>query len=55
MGVVVKADLEYHVSPLIGINLIPTFKNSVSPINPESALTAYPYNFGIGLGFTYRF
>ena len=55
MGIIVKADLEYHVSPAIGINLMPTFKNSVSPVSPESALTAYPYNFGIGLGFTYRF
>jgi hypothetical protein len=55
MGIVVKADLEYHINSRIGINLIPSFKNSVSPVNPESALTAYPFNFGVGLGITYRF
>jgi Outer membrane protein beta-barrel domain len=55
MGVVVKADLEYRINSRVGFNVIPSFKNSVSPVNPESALTAYPFNFGIGLGITYRF
>jgi Outer membrane protein beta-barrel domain len=54
-GIIVKADLEYHINSSWGVNLIPCFKNSLSPINIHSALSAYPYNFGIGAGITYRF
>jgi hypothetical protein len=54
-GIVLKADLEYHMSYRVGINLIPSFKNTLSPINLQSAISAYPYNFGIGLGLTYQF
>jgi outer membrane protein with beta-barrel domain len=54
-GMLVKLDLEYHLNSKMGVNIIPCFKNTLSPINLQSALTAYPYNFGIGVGFTYRF
>ncbi len=54
-GMLVKLDIEYHINSNVGINVIPCFKNTLSPINLESAVTAYPYNFGIGVGFTYRF
>jgi hypothetical protein len=54
-GIIIKADLEYHVNSRIGIDLIPTFKNALTPINLKTAVSAYPYNFGIGLGFTYHF
>ncbi len=54
-GMLVKLDIEYHFNSSLGINVIPCFKNTLSPINLESALTAYPYNFGIGAGVTYRF
>jgi Outer membrane protein beta-barrel domain len=55
LGLLIKADLEYHINSTWGINLIPCFKNSLSPINIHSALSAYPYNFGIGAGISYRF
>jgi len=54
-GMLVKLDIEYHFNSKMGINIIPCFKNTLSPINLESAVTAYPYNFGIGVGVTYRF
>ncbi len=54
-GIILKLDVEYHVNSRVGLNLIPCFKNTLSPINLESAVTSYPYNFGIGLGVTLRF
>jgi hypothetical protein len=54
-GVILKADLEYHINNIWGINLMPSFKNSLSPINLHSALSAKPYNFGLGAGISYRF
>src|SRR5450432_91962 len=54
-GIIIKADLEYHINSTWGINLIPSFKNSLTPINILSALSAYPYNFGIGAGISYKF
>ncbi len=54
-GMLLKLDIEYHINSSMGVNIIPCFKNTLSPINLESAVTAYPYNFGIGVGVTYRF
>jgi hypothetical protein len=54
-GIILKADLEYHISNRLGVNVIPSFKNSLNPINIHSALSAYPYNFGIGAGLSYHF
>ncbi|HEY4936318.1 MAG TPA: outer membrane beta-barrel protein [Puia sp.] len=54
-GILIKADLEYHINSMIGIDLIPCFKNTLSPINLQTAVSAYPYNFGIGIGMNYRF
>ncbi len=53
-GILVKADLQYHINSSIGIDIIPSFRNTLSPINLKTAVTAYPYNFGIGIGLTYR-
>ncbi len=53
-GMILKADLQYHINSRIGIDLIPSFKNTLGPINLPGALSAYPYNFGIGLGVSYR-
>ena len=54
-GIIFKADLEYYINNRLGVNLIPSFKNSLSPVNIHSALSAYPYNFGIGAGISYHF
>jgi Outer membrane protein beta-barrel domain len=54
-GILLKADLVYHISSTVGIDLIPSFKNTLSPINLQTAVSAYPYNFGIGIGLNYRF
>jgi hypothetical protein len=53
-GMILKADLEYHMNSRFGIDLIPCFKNTLGPINLPGALSAFPYNFGIGLGVSYR-
>ena len=52
-GMILKADLEYHVNSRLGIDLIPSFKNTLGPINLPGTLSAFPYNFGIGLGVSY--
>jgi hypothetical protein len=54
-GTLVKFDLEYHINSELGLNIMPCFKNTLSPINLESPVSAYPYNVGIGIGLTYRF
>ena len=54
-GMLLKMDLEYHINSNLGINIMPSFKNALSPINLKTPVAAYPYNFGIGMGFTYRF
>ena len=54
-GMIVKTDLSYAITRDWGINLISSFKNTLGPININSALSAYPYNFGVGLGMTYHF
>ena len=54
-GIMVKLDLEYRLNSKIGVNIIPCFKNTLTPINLETSVAAYPYNFGIGAGITYRF
>jgi hypothetical protein len=53
-GMIMKFDLEYRINSCLGIDIIPCFKNTLSPINLEGAISAYPYNFGIGAGFTYH-
>ena len=53
-GMILKADLVYHVNSRFGVDLIPSFKNTLGPINLPDALSAFPYNFGIGLGVSYR-
>jgi hypothetical protein len=54
-GILLKAELQYNINSNWGISLIPCFKNALSPINIHSALSTYPYNFGIGLGISHRF
>ncbi len=53
-GILLKAELNYRINSKFGIDLIPCFKNTLSPINIHSALSTYPYNFGIGLGIRYQ-
>lgn len=54
-GVLLKAELQYNINSNWGVSLIPCFKNALSPINIHSDLSAYPYNFGLGLGISHRF
>jgi hypothetical protein len=54
-GMILKADLGYRINSRLGIDLISSFENALSPINMHSALSTYPYNFGIGLGVSYYF
>jgi outer membrane scaffolding protein for murein synthesis (MipA/OmpV family) len=55
-GMLVKAEIQYRVNKKMAISLIPSFKNTLGPINMRnSSLAAYPYNFGIGTGIIYLF
>lgn len=54
-GVIVKAEFSYQIEKRWNINLLSSFKNTLGPINLNSAISAYPYNFGVGLGVTYQF
>jgi hypothetical protein len=54
-GILVKLDLQYHINSKMGIDIMPCFKNTLSPINLQTSVTAYPYNVGIGMGVTYQF
>ena len=56
LGLLVKAEMQYRVNSKIAMSLIPSFKNTLGPINMKnSSLAAYPYNFGIGAGIIYLF
>lgn len=54
-GILLKAELQYNLNSKWGVSLMPYFKNALSPINIRSALSTYPYNFGIALGISHRF
>jgi hypothetical protein len=55
-GLLVKAEIQYRVTSKTAVSLIPSFKNTLGPINlNNSSLQAYPYNFGIGAGIVYLF
>jgi outer membrane scaffolding protein for murein synthesis (MipA/OmpV family) len=55
-GLLVKAEIQYHVTSKMAVSLIQSFKNTLGPINMNnSSLQAYPYNFGIGAGIVYLF
>lgn len=55
-GLLVKAEIQYRVTSKMAVSLIPSFKNTLGPINMNnSSLQAYPYNFGIGAGIAYLF
>jgi hypothetical protein len=56
LGLLVKAEIQYRLTPHMAVSLIPSFKNTLGPINMNSSsLSAYPYNFGIGAGIVYLF
>ncbi len=54
-GIIVKTEISYQVKKQWSINLMSSFKNTLGPINLSGAVSAYPYNFGVGLGVTYQF
>ena len=56
LGLLVKAEIQYRLTSNMSASLMPSFKNTLGPINTNnSSLSAYPYNFGIGAGITYLF
>ena len=56
LGLLVKAEIQYRLTSHMAVSLIPSFKNTLGPINmSSSSLSAYPYNFGIGAGIVYLF
>lgn len=56
LGLLVKAEIQYRLTSKMAASLIPSFKNTLGPINMNSSsLSAYPYNIGIGAGIVYLF
>jgi hypothetical protein len=54
-GVALKTEMQYPLFPGWWIDLMVSFKNTLSPINLHSTLSTYPYNLGIGLGISHSF
>lgn len=55
-GLLLKAEIQYQLTSKMSVSLMPSFKNTLGPINMNSSsLSAYPYNFGIGAGIVYSF
>jgi hypothetical protein len=55
VGLLIKADLEYRFSSRWAFQIIPSFRNTLGPVNLKGAVSAYPYNFGIGTGLRFVF
>jgi len=54
-GALVKADLQYPIYRNWSLNLVASFKNTLTPINLHTIISTYPYNLGIGLGISHSF
>ncbi len=46
---------DYRLFSRVKMNMEPTFKYFLDPVNPENAINTHPYSFGIYTGFTYSF
>ena len=46
---------DYNLFSRIKLNMEPTFKYFLDPVNANNALNTHPYSFGIYTGFTYSF
>jgi len=52
---VVGFGLEYSISEKVSLNLEPTFRYSLTPVNTSSNLSTHPYSMSWFTGITYRF
>ena len=53
-GLIVKAEIHYAINPNCDLAVFPAFKSVLSPINMQTPQSVSPYNFGLGLGMTFR-
>jgi hypothetical protein len=51
-GMLLKGELRYQFCPAYAVSVLATFKSSVGPVNTHTAYSTYPYNLGLGIGFT---
>jgi Outer membrane protein beta-barrel domain len=54
-GALVKVDLQYPIYRNWSVDLVTSFKNTLTPINLHTVIATYPYNLGIGLGIIHAF
>lgn len=54
-GVLLKTELQYPIYPGWSIDLVSSFKNTLTPINIHTSYSTYPFNLGIGLGISHAF
>ena len=47
--------MEYNISGNLSLNLEPTFRYYLNPVNQNQVLKIHPYSFGIFSGISYRF
>lgn len=52
---VADAEFRYRVNKKLSLNIRPSFRHAMSPMTENNVVETYPYNFGLGLGMTYRF
>ncbi len=55
LSFVADAEMQYRLADRVSINFRPAFRYALSPITKGNVVETYPYNFGAGLGVTYRF
>jgi len=55
IGLLVKSEIDYHLSRKWSIALIPSLRNTLSPVNLNSSVPVYPFSFSIGAGINFSF
>ena len=55
MGFIADIDLQYRFNKKWSANLLPAFKYAITPITKNNVVKTFPYSFGIGAGFSYKF
>ncbi|HEY0433036.1 MAG TPA: hypothetical protein VGC95_04150, partial [Chitinophagaceae bacterium] len=54
-SIVSQLTMKYQINKKVSIDLRPFFSYALSPITNNNDVETFPYNFGIGVGASYRF
>lgn len=53
--VLFNAGIQYKIKGQWSLNLLPSYRYALSPINKNNVVKTFPYSFGLGIGCTYKF